>query len=385
MYDLTQLREIEFPISDNYIYFNHASISPMPARTKRKMQWAIGQLARQPFDFWRNDAAIMIEAFHTEIARYIHAESPQEIAPVVSTSTGLNAVAQAIEWEPGDNLIFCEIEFPSNAYPWMSLARDGVEIRQAPAVDGGLQLEELKRLVDARTRLVSVSAIQFFTGHRADLAAIGEFCHQRGILFVVDAIQAIGHIKLDVQAMHIDVLVTGGQKSLLASPGSGFMYVCHGQAEKMRPRLIGPNATRDYRHWLSYDLTPLPGAARFMAGTINVPGMYGVLESIRLLQELGVDRIDRHTSALVKQAADLLSAQGYVVITSCQAHGPIVTFRTGFDEEKTDALVTYLQEQRTAVVKHLDAAGTPHIRLSFHCYNTEEELARFGRILAGWQ
>src|SRR5690606_2795067 len=126
---------------------------------------------------------------------------------------------------------------------------------------------------DGRTRAVAASAIQFFSGHRTDLAAIGDFCRQRNILFIVDAIQAIGHMKFDVQAMGIDVLATGGMKSLLALPGVGFLYVREELAEQMRPRLIHGNSTVDYLHWLDYDTTPAPGAARFAAGTPNVIGI----------------------------------------------------------------------------------------------------------------
>jgi cysteine desulfurase / selenocysteine lyase len=116
------------------------------------------------------------------------------------------------------------MEFPSNAFPWMTLPSPGVEARIVPA-DGGLTLETLIPYVDERTRVVAASAIQFFTGHRTNLAAIGAFCRQRGILFVVDAIQAIGHMALDVQRMKIDVLASGGQKSLLSLPGIGLLYV----------------------------------------------------------------------------------------------------------------------------------------------------------------
>src|SRR5690606_31424514 len=108
------------------------------------------------------------EQLTQEIAAYINAQSAQEIVPVPSTSAGLSAIARSVEWQPGDNVLFCEIEFPSNAYPWLSLERMGVEVRQVPAVDGGLTLEALAPLVDERTRLVAASAIQFFTGHRTN-------------------------------------------------------------------------------------------------------------------------------------------------------------------------------------------------------------------------
>jgi selenocysteine lyase/cysteine desulfurase len=347
------------------------------------MQWATEELAGHPMLFWANHGLPMAEDFKKNLAAYINAASAQEIVPITTTSAALNAVAQSIAWHAGDNVLFCDIEFPSNAYPWFSLERDGVEARPVPSLGGGLTLAALEPLVDERTRLVAASAIQFFTGHRTDLAAIGAFCRQRGILFVVDAIQAIGHMVIDVQAMNIDVLATGGQKSLLAAPGVGFMYIRDAVAETLAPRMICSNATRDYLHWLAYDLCPLPGAQRFMAGTPNLVGMVSIVESLTLLQELSVEAIDQHTSYLTAVTADILADMGYQVITprQPQTYGPIVTFKTGLDNSQTDALVAHLQQNHVTVVKHLDAAGEPYIRLSFHCYNTVGEIEQFAAIL----
>ncbi len=380
MYDMTHLRQTEFPISQNYIYFNHASISPLPTRSKKAMLRAVEELARQPINFWVDHGNPMNDQLKAAAAAFINAASPQEIVPITTTSAGLNNVAQAMAWQPGDNVAFYEHEFPANAYPWMSLGRDGVEVRLVPGKDGGLTVAELEPLVDGRTRVVTVSAIQFFSGHKADLAALGRFCRERGIHFIVDAIQAIGHMKIDVQAMHIDALATGGQKSILSTPGTGILYVRDAFAETLRPRHIHSNATQDFLHWLAYDLAPRPGADRFMAGTANLPGLFATHASLELLAELGIENIDRHTTALADAAMELLGDMGYEIVTPAQAHGPIVTFKSGLDSEAADALIARFRENKVAVVKHLDAAGEAYVRLSFHCYNTLAELERFGQI-----
>lgn len=386
MYDIQALRRAEFPHSSEaataVIYFNHAGISPLPARTQAKAQWAIAQLAANPGRFWLHEALPLIEDLHRLLAQLINAADPAEIVPIASTGIALNLVAQAIPWQPGDNVIFCRQEFPSNAYPWLSLARDGVEARQTPPDNGGLTLAALRPFVDERTRVVAASAIQFFSGHRTDLAEIGAFCHERGIWFVVDAIQAVGHMPIDVQAMHIDVLASGGQKSLLALPGQGFLYVRDEVCAQLQPRSIHGNATVDYAHWLKQDLTPLPGAARFNTGTPNVVGLIGLHSSVQLLLELGIANIDQHTRALSADAIARLTRLGYCVITPADAPGPIVTFASDRSSAETDQLVNKLLEQNVVVVKHLDEAGSPYIRLSFHCYNTHEEVARFMEIFA---
>jgi len=377
MYDIEQLRREEFPHADGLIYLNHAGISPLPQRTARKVQWVVEQLSRDPNRFFMQDGMPAMMELPNAAARHINATSPGEIVPITSTVGALNAVAQAVEWRPGDNVIFCDLEFPSNAFPWLSLAREGVTARCATAEGGTLSVESLEDHTDERTRLVAVSAVQFFSGARADLTALGRFCRERGILFAVDAIQSIGHIPIDVQAMNIDVLATGGMKSLLALPGAGFMYVRDAVAESLHPRAIGSNATVNYMHWLAYDLTLQPGAARFWAGTPNVPGLFAVLSSLELLRELDVAAIDAHTSELSRRAAGLLTQHGQAVITPPGAIGPIVTFRSPLSSKETDKLVMALAEQNVVVAKHLDAAGAPYIRLSFHCYNTPEEIDRF--------
>ena len=377
MYDVQSLRQTEFPHSREITYLNHAGISPLPQRAKREIQAAVEALSGDPSDYFGKTAFPALIALQTGLARFVNAATPSEIVPITSTSAALNAIAQAIVWQPGDRVLFCDIEFPSNAYPWLSLARDGVESCVVPADNGGLTLRAVEQYADARTRVVAASAVQFFSGHRTDLAAIGRFCRERGILFVVDAIQCIGHMPFDVQAMNIDVLATGGQKSLLGLPGVGFMFVRNEVAEAMRPRLIHSNATANWLHWLAYDLTPLPGAERFMSGTPNVPGMIGLGASLGLLAELGVGHIDAHTTALSRYAIEQLTAAGLEVITPRDALGPIVTFRSPLDAAATEQIVQELASQRIVVVKHLDAAGAAYIRLSFHCYNVPQEVDRF--------
>ncbi len=384
MYDIESLRREEFPASASLTYLNHAGISPLPQRTKREVQSAIERLSEDPNAFFGKYALPAFVSLQESLASFINAKSPSEIVYSTTTSAALNAVAQAIDWRPGDNILFCDQEFPSNAYPWMSLSRDGVESRRVPSENGGLTLRQVETHADDRTRAVTVSAIQFFSGHRADLVAIGRFCRERNILFIVDAIQAIGHMVFDVQAMNIDILATGGMKSLLALPGAGFIYVRDGVSSKMNPRLIHGNSTVDYLHWLDYDLTPQPGAARLSSGTTNVPGVLSIGASLTLLNDLGPANIDKHTTALIHYAIDNLTNEGYEVVTSKDTSGPIATFRSPFDSETTDRLIQFLSDRQVVVCKHLDAGTSAYMRASVHCYNTTADIDRLLEELRGF-
>ncbi len=389
-YDLDQVRQA-FPISQHTIYLNHASVSPLPAPVQQAMQAAVERLSSDPMVFYRphddDPMGNILVKFARAVAGLINAEHLHEIVGVTSTSTGLNAVAQAIPWQPGDNIVFAGVEFPSNAYPWMALERFGVECRIVPPPYPGAAVEAFAPLVDDRTRLIAASAVQFLTGHRADLAALGAFCRERGIIFVVDAIQAAGHMPIDVQAMHIDILASGGQKSLMSAPGQGFLYVRDAVCETLKPGIVGPNAVEGWEHWAKYDLTPAQGAHRFLMGTTNIAGMVALIESIHFLQNLGLAHIDAWTQHLSHLVIEDVSARGYVVITPEDQLGPVVTFRIGHPDDRESAetqankLMAHLVENKVSVTKHWDVDKNPHVRISTHCYNTEEEVRRAGALL----
>ncbi len=378
-YDNTALRADEFPLTETVTYLNHAGISPLPERSRRAAQYAVDRMAQNASKFFGTDGIPMLERFHHELKAYINAEHASDICPVQSNSLAFNLVAGAIDWHPGDNIIFCDVEFPANAYPWTALERQGVTCKIVAPQHGTLTVEAVDAVVDQNTRLVAVSSMQFFTGARADLAALGAYCRERGILFSVDAIQSIGHIPIDVQAMNIDILACGGQKSLMALTGIGFLYVRPEVADQMHPSFVGANNVEGWEHWLNYDMTPRKGALRFMTGTFNVPGIFTVVSSLSLINELGIHNIDAYTTQLAGHFMDELDARGYEILTPRDPahHGPIVTFKAAETSEATDQIVKYLADHETPTVKHLDAAGHSFLRLSLHCYNNQQDSARF--------
>ena len=374
-YDVADLRQKEFPVSAKVAYLNHAGTSPLPRRSHEAMSRLSEGLMLDPTETF----PALMEKMHElqeSLRTLINAPSAEDIALVQSTSLAINLAAGSLPWERGQNLIFYASEFPSNAYPWMHFAQQhGVEVRLVGAGTPGLTLDMVERAADSKTRLVAASAVQFFSGHRTDLQAIGDFCHQRGILFSVDAIQSVAHSPIDVQKMHIDICASGGQKSLMGPMGLGFLYVRRELCEHMSPVFVSDNSTVDWMHWLKYDLTPLPGAGRFGTGTFNAIGVAGLLESVKLLQGLGIPAIDTYTTALISDAKKKLEADGYEVVTPAD-HGPIVTFRAAPDDAGTTQIINALQKQHVHVVKHWDAPKTAHIRASVHCYNTVEDIDR---------
>ncbi len=390
-YSLESVRQ-QFPIIDELTYLNYASIAPIPSVVHETVCQAADALSRDPVALMMGGNGTppvdIFTRFSTELARYIHAEHPHEVVPLTSTSAGMNILARVIDWQPGDNVVMCDVEFPSNVYPFMALADQGVELRMVPADHGGLSVAALEQGVDERTRAVIVSSVQFLSGYRADLAALGAFCRERDILFIVDAIQSAGHIPIDVQAEQIDVLLAGGHKSLMSTPGAGLFYVREAAAERMKFTVVGSNAVEGWEHWLRYDPTPRRAAQRFMMGTPSLIDMSALLASVSFLCSLGIENIDAWTSHLASLAIEDLTARGQQVITPSDPalHGAIVTFRVpgeDLDSAKRNAAAynSALKSANIRITKHLDGAGWPHIRLSMHCFNTEDEVLRVGSAL----
>src|SRR5262249_8945393 len=226
-YDIEALRQEEFPwaAAGETIFFNHASTGPLPSRSVRALErWA--DLRANPHRI-PHDLQFGTLARGRELcARLIGAEVA-EIALATNTTYGINLAAFSLPLKKGDVVLTPDLEFPANVYPWMALAqRRGVEYRRLPCDEGVLDPERLAReLEDDRVRCVSVSWVQFASGARVDLAALGTLCRDRGVFFVVDAIQGVGPLTLDVHALHIDILACGAQKWLLSPWGSGFVYV----------------------------------------------------------------------------------------------------------------------------------------------------------------
>ncbi len=158
-YDVQALRQQQFPITRDTVYLNHAGISPLPRRTCEALRYANERLMLDPSGSFGTYFDERMKSFNEALSALINAANADEIVGVQSTSLGLNLVAQALPWQRGQNIIVCDVEFPSNVYPWMRLQEQyGVEVRFVSPQDGGLMLDALARTVDANTRLVAVSA-----------------------------------------------------------------------------------------------------------------------------------------------------------------------------------------------------------------------------------
>jgi selenocysteine lyase/cysteine desulfurase len=309
------------------------------------------------------------------IGRLIGA-SPEEIAFVQNTTHGLNITAQSLPLEAGDNVVFCDVEFPANVYPWMLLERRwGIEARCIPNDGGGLTLDSLDTHADDRTRAVAVSSVEFHTGFRADLEAIGAWCRERGIYLVVDAIQSLGAAPLDVRTCHIDLLSCGATKWLMGPAGIGFLYCRRDLLEQLTPPGAGFDSVVARESWLDYDLAFFPDARRFELAVPNLIGMVGLLTAMELLLSVDIEVIHRRTLDLTDKLVLDLQKLGCTILSdrSPPHRSAVVSFTVPTDPSEAHARL------RGAGVSVSLREG--YIRVSPHGYNTEEEIARVGQVL----
>jgi selenocysteine lyase/cysteine desulfurase len=294
----------------------------------------------------------------------------EEVAFIKNTSEGISIVAAGFPWKQGDNVVTTNMEFPSNVYPWMRLRSRGVELRMVPGRDGRMRAEDLFAACDGKTRLLSLSSVEFANGFRHDLPRIGEYCRRNGIFFFVDAIQSLGAIPLDARAFGIDALAADGHKWLLAPEGIGAMYISRDVMEMIEPVILGWHSVANRFDFEAYDFRLSPDARRYEPGSFNTVGLAAFDASLGLLLEVGVDRIWERVRRLTDRVFDEASRAGYEVLSSRvpEERSGIVTFRVA----GADAGALWRAMQDRGVVCSPRLGG---IRLSPHFYNTEEEIA----------
>ena len=354
----------EFPSAETAIHFDHASVGPISRRVAVAMQRVCADYAARGFvDAWRAE----IEDVRG-LAAYLVGSRPGNMAFTQNTSTGLSIAANGLEWTPGDNVVLAEREFPSNYYPWLNLAPRGVELRRVAAPTGHASIDEIASAIDERTRVVTVSAVQFSNGHRYDLDAIGRLCQQRGVLFVVDGTQSVGALTIDVDRSMIDVLAVSSHKWMLGPSGIGFVHISDRALGRIRPDIVG---------WLSvtepfafdYRLELPDTADRYEPGTENVFGIIGLGAAISLFLDYGPQRVEDRVLSLTDHLCGRLHRIGCTVISRRRDQhrsGIVIFAKPGTAQSDLHSALT------SAGIKCAPRGGG--IRFSPHFYNTHEEV-----------
>ena len=379
-YDLDALRAAEFPwaVAGESIYLNNASTGPLPSRTVRAMDAYNARRARPWTVDWPAQRATLQRG--RELCAALVGATWQEIALMGNTTLGINLAARALPLKAGDVVLTFDKEFPSNVYPWMALESKGVRLHRIPCAGRLPDEEALLRAMDEipGVKAVSVSWVSFATGYAIDLEAIGRACRERGLWFVVDAMQGVGARRLDVRRCQVDVLACGAQKWLLGPWGAGFAYVREELARTLEPTTVGwlaMQASEDFTRLTDYEFRYWDDARRFEVLTFPVQDVAGMSASLELFAELGHEAVEAQVTRLADEIVAWAESTGGMTLV------------TPRERAKRAGIVAVAPPDPVAASARLTAARVAHslregaIRLSPHCYNTVAEVrAALGAI-----
>ncbi len=371
--DWNALRD-EFPITRNYNFMNHAAVAPISRRAANAVRAYLTQVEEKAYI--QGGLYKQVDRVRGLSAKLINCD-PDEIAFIKNTSEGISFVANGLTWQTGDNIVTTNAEFPANIYPWQALRSRGVQLRMVLEEDGRVPIEGIMQAIDSRTRVVSISSVQFASGFRTDLATLGEYCQSKGVFFCVDAIQSLGAFPIDVRAMGIDFLAADGHKWLCAPEGLGIFYVKKELQGYLRPTTIGWLSMKNPFSYGRYNFDLAESAQRYEAGSHNVAGIYALGAAIELVHEMGIERISHRLIQLTDRLAAGVREKGYRLASSrrpTEGSGIVAFVSDLHDHEQVQR---HLEGEHRVVI----AVRCGRLRASPHCYTSEKEIDQLIDVL----
>jgi cysteine desulfurase / selenocysteine lyase len=356
-----------YPVTASETFLNHASVGPISTRVMAAMQAQMMRHVNDPFNMMPSNRELYAEG-RQRAARLV-GTLPASIAYIQNTSHGISLIANGLGLGTGDNVVISAAEFPSNTLPWLRLEAEGVGIRRVTPDAGRMTPDAVRPAIDANTRVVALSHVQYWNGYRCDLAALATLCREHDVLLVVDGTQSIGAMRLDMAAAGVDALVVSSHKWMLGPLGIGFMALAPRALERVRvtvPGWLAVNEPFAFRNTLDY----LPDARRFEPGTENSGGICGLVERLREIDEYGADAIEDRVLGLITTFAEAVQRIGANVDLRSHAReqSGILTFRLhGADNA---AAVRHLVARKVRVTLR-----NASIRVSPHYYNDETDIA----------
>ncbi|MBC3438759.1 aminotransferase class V-fold PLP-dependent enzyme [Pseudomonas sp. BW16M2] len=305
----------EFEQAPGLCYLNHAAIAPWPRRTAE----AVARFAQDNVRLGAREYPAWLATerrLRERLARLLNAPTTGDIALVGNTSQALSLVAFGLDWRPGDQVVISDEEFPSNRVVWQALSDRGVEVIEA-SLAGAAPETALLAVCGPRTRLLSVSAVQFASGLRLDLARLGAACHQRGVLFCVDAIQQVGALPFDVQHYQCDFAMADGHKWMLGPEGLGVFYCRSELRRQLKLHAYGWHMLEHLGDFERRQWQPARSARRFECGSPNMLGACALEASLSLLEDVGMTVVAEQLEQRIEQLY-----QGLTAIPGAQLHSP---------------------------------------------------------------
>jgi cysteine desulfurase/selenocysteine lyase len=360
---------VEFPVTKKFVYLDHAAVAPLSRRVKDTVNKFLTEATESAF-FKYSHWMDRVEEIREDCAGLIGSER-DEIAFVKNTSHGISLVAGGLDWREGDNVIIFEKGFPSNIYPWLNLERKGVKVKFIPAKGNMICVDDIDKMIDASTRLVSISSVQFSNGFRVDLERLGELCRRKNVLLFVDAIQSLGIVPMNVRQLGIDFLASDGHKWLLGPEGAGIFYCRSELAELLKPSLIGWKSVVNENDYDHIDFRFKTNSLKFEEGSLNVMGIMALGAAVDLLLEVGIGRISERILDLGDFIAEQSEKRGLEIRSpKDRNHRAGISSIAG----KFDPIGVKDRLRALGILVNVRSGA---IRVAPHFYNTEDEILSF--------
>ena len=388
--DFEKIRKEEWPVLETMTFLDAACVSFAPQRTVKAVKAFADMTAVQEeanssahhiaMDSLRHKA-------YDEAAKLLNAD-PEEIALVESTSHGLNIAAQGIELQDGDNIITTNLEFIQVALPWCVMRKDkNIDIRVCKTEDNRFTAKDFAALVDDKTKLIVMSTLEWCNGWQTDLKELGDYCKEKGVYLVVDAVQQLGVTKIDTKACHIDILTAGGHKWLNSPYGTGVLYVNKETLPKLKQSYAGYlNTTVPEGGWGAYWENPAAPsvnnwtfdntARKFeIGGTSNYTGAIALGESLALVNEIGIENIEKRVREIAVYCMDRIEEIGGTLITHRDPghFGGIVIARL-YDDLDVDRMILKKLHARRIFIAQRFTDFIGGFRISCKYFNNEKDI-----------
>ncbi|MBN1329817.1 MAG: aminotransferase class V-fold PLP-dependent enzyme [Candidatus Heimdallarchaeota archaeon] len=369
-----EIRYKEFPQLMNRVWLNSSAFVPhaksvIAAMEKFMHHFHDPQIGGNVDDLFKET----MEQAYAEGSKLL-ACSPENISIIINTAHGLNFPLHGIDWEKGDNIVTCQLEFPTNYMPWLYISkRKEVELREAK-YDNKFHVSEddIINLINDRTKLVSLSLVQFNNGQRINAAKIAKVAHDHGALISLDAIQAMGAVDVYPLKMDVDFVSAGGPKYLMAPLGIGLCYISSRVIETMDPPLQGTgNYNFTDKDWNDRAVSYHKGAKRFEYGTTPFYCLAGLGAALKIINSVGIEINAKHNFDLTERLYDGFNDMGLSVITPRKREERAALLNVRLDKKRDlNTLVKILEEKYKVTI----SARFGGLRFSTQLYNTEEDI-----------
>jgi selenocysteine lyase/cysteine desulfurase len=366
-----------FPAANKYTYLNSAAVSPMPTTAAEAVFSQLRDVSENGSSNYMDWIATKDRA-RALIAGMLKVR-PEQVAFMRNTSDGFATVAAGLPWRAGDNIVSFEREFPANFYPWRRIRdRFGVELRLAPEREGRIDLDEFISLIDANTRVVTISAVQYGSGFKADLERIGQAARSVDALFAVDIIQGFGAMPFDLPAQMVDVASGASHKWLCSPEGCGILYLSDRARARVEPTLVGWISVETPWDFADLEQPFKSTALAWESGTSTSSLFYGLEQSLKLLNGAGAENIASYLEGLTDQLCDGLGGMDYEIVSSRRSSekSQIVCIRSTKGETPNE-IASRLQAENIIISPRGD-----RVRIAPHFYNNEADIDRLLSLLS---